>query len=432
MKLIRLITAVASVLIGLGACAAPAPSPWEQPTANLAAQIAEILGPGQARLTIRNLSTISNDEIPAIRRLLERDIKTHGVLASGAESANQVRVTLSENQREWLWVAEVIEGNETRVAMVEIRHSQDQVPAASAAMLLHKERILGPGVLDTLPCVSVTDGKPPLLAVTERRHGLLVLKQGCLLALDRTPSGFPDGKTFDNLAPAQAQNRDPQGLIITEGDDDEFLVLLPGTECAGNYTSSSEPDRPPGEGWSLKCHPSDDPWPILTGETLSGPIQFKAFFNSARNYFTGVVSPSLGVDLPPFYTAALLPRPSAGAALIIGGIDGKVQLAENNALKPVFGARDWGSDFATLHSGCGTGTQIVASGSGEAISDSLRAYELPAQEAIPTSAPLAMDGTVTALWTAPDGKSIFAVVRKVANQGTANEYEVDRVTASCN
>jgi hypothetical protein len=38
-----------------------------------------------------------------------------------------------------------------------------------------------------------------------------------------------------------------------------------------------------------------------------------------------------------------------------------------------------------------------------------------------------MDGTVTALWTAPDGKSVLAVVRNAAN-----EYEVDRVTALCN
>jgi hypothetical protein len=133
------------------------------------------------------------------------------------------------------------------------------------------------------------------------------------------------------------------------------------------------------------------------------------------------------VDLPPFYTAALLPRPAGGAALLIGGIDGKVQVLENGSLQPVNGARDWGSDFAVLHSGCGAGTQIVASGSGEAASDSLRAYDLPAHEAVPTSAALAFDGTVTALWTAPGGKSIFAVVRNATN-----EYEVDRVTASCN
>ncbi len=48
-------------------------------------------------------------------------------------------------------------------------------------------------------------------------------------------------------------------------------------------------------------------------------------------------------------------------------------------------------------------------------------------EALPASSPVAMDGTVTALWTAQDAKSVFAVVRNAA--GT---YEVDRVTALCN
>ncbi|MGB8262242.1 MAG: hypothetical protein WCE75_17925, partial [Terracidiphilus sp.] len=127
-----------------------------------------------------------------------------------------------------------------------------------------------------------------------------------------------------------------------------------------------------------------------------------------------------------FYSAALVPR-AAGPALLVGGIDGKVLLAEGGALKPVNGARDWGSDFAALRSGCGAGTQIVTSGSGEALADSLRAFELPALEVIPVSAPLAMEGTVIALWAAPDGKSLLAVVR-----GAQNRYEVDRVTALCN
>jgi hypothetical protein len=107
-------------------------------------------------------------------------------------------------------------------------------------------------------------------------------------------------------------------------------------------------------------------------------------------------------------------------ALLVNGIDGKVQLAEGGMRKPVSGARDWGSDFAAFNSGCGTGAQIVASGSGEALAGSLRAYDLPAQEAIPASAPLAIEGTV------------IAVVRRQGNQGAGREYEVDRVTASCN
>jgi hypothetical protein len=434
MKRLWLAVLIANCLIVRNALAAPMPPPpsrWQQPATALADQIAGILGPGQAKLTIRNLSTIPADDIPAIRLLLEQDLKARGVLVSGAESANAIRVTLSENIRERLWVAEVNEGSETRVAMVGIQHSQDRIPANSSSMVLHKELFLGPNELDQLPCLSTTDGKPPLIAIVERIHGLLILKQNCLLALDRAASGFSDGKSFDDLALTQTQARDPRGLIVSDAEGDGFLAFLPGTECAGKYSTSPDPNRPPGEGWSLHCHRSDDPWPIVTSETPTGPIHLKAFFNSSRNYFTGVVTPSLGVDLPPFYSAVFLPR-AAGPALLIGGIDGSVQLTESGTLKPVSGTRDWGSDFAALQTGCETGTQIIASGSGEALNDSLRAYDLPAREAIPASAPLAMNGTVTALWTAPDGKSVFAVVRRPGNQHASNEYEVDRVTSSCN
>jgi hypothetical protein len=153
----------------------------------------------------------------------------------------------------------------------------------------------------------------------------------------------------------------------------------------------------------------------------------KAFYNAARNYFTGVINGFPGVDLPPFYSSAQIVRSASSTPLLVGGIDGKVQILENGKLKAVSGARDWGSDFAALHTGCGAGTQIIASGSGAAPNDSLRGYELPAQEAIPISVPLAMDGAVTALAASPDGKSLIAIVRTAANQ-----YEVDRVTANCN
>ena len=127
MKLVWLIAVVMSGLSGLSAqIQTPRPAHGNSPRRALAEEIAGILGPGQAHLTIRNLSTISNGEIPAIRRLLEQDLKTHGVLASGAESANAIRVTLSENTRERLWVAEVIEGSETRVAMVHVEPGAQQ------------------------------------------------------------------------------------------------------------------------------------------------------------------------------------------------------------------------------------------------------------------------------------------------------------------
>jgi hypothetical protein len=422
MKLAGVVLAFITGLMSLTASAAP--SQWEQPAASLASQISEILGPGQARMTIRNNSLLSNDEIPAIRRLLEADLKSHGILASGAESANTIRVTLSENQRERLWVAEIIEGNETHVAMVHVDMGFAPSGPARERIVLRRETYLTHAGLNGL---SGNLSDEPVLAMTSINSGLVVLQQDQIVIVSMTTVGWMARKRMD-LNLRQQLARDPRGLLISSADGNGFMAEIAGAECIGRY-SPPPSDAIGGEGdWSLHCHESDDPWPIAAAQDSSAnsTTTIKAFYNAARNYFTGVVTPSVGVDLPPFYSAALLPRPD-GAGLLINGIDGKVQLAESNTLKPVSGTRDWGSDFAALHSGCGAGTQIIASGSGEAITDSLRAYELPALEAVPASAPLAMDGTVTALWTAPDGKSLYAVVRNASDQ-----YEVDRVTATCN
>jgi len=394
---------------------------WTSPAAELAGRIADILGPGQARLTVRNISSIPATQVAPIRILLEANLKTHGITIAGAESANEIKVTLSENSRERLWVAETGEGSSSQVAMVRFPIILPETAAGHAQMHLHKERFLGPFELERLLCFPVT--KPPLLAVLESQNGLMVLKQGCLLALDRTANGFLDGKGFYHLDSAQPATRDPRGILAAGTEPDAFVAYFPGMACAGSFTPSQDPNRAPGEGWKLACLASDDPWPLAMG--TSPPL--KAFFNASRNYFTGVVTPSVGVNLPPFYSAAWVPRAGGASALLIAGIDSKVQLAENGALRAVAGTRDWGSDFAALNSGCGAGTQIIISDSGDAASDSLRAYELPSYEASPVSDPLDMEGTVTALTLAANGKSVLAVVRK-----SQEEYEVDRVTALCN
>jgi hypothetical protein len=428
MKLSWLVTAGLIGLMALAAGAAPAPSPWEQPAAALAEQIAGILGPGEARLTIRNLSSISTEEIPAIRRLLQQDLKAHGVTISGADSANAVRVTLSESARERLWVAEAAEGAETKVAMVKVDFEAASVQPAQDRIVLRKELYLGKAQLSMPPIFS---DDQPILAMIGFSAGLVVLRQDDVLIFAMTTAGWKEEKTLV-LSPRLPLARDPRGILLPADDGNGFTAFVAGMECNGSYTPRTDNGGNAGD-WAIHCRESDDPWPLRANPAspagsapAHGAAPLKAFYNAARNYFTGLVVPVQGVDLPPFYSAALLARPDA-TGLLIGGIDGKVQMVENGALKPVAGTRDWGSDFAALHSGCGGGTQILASGSGEAANDSLRAYELPALEAISASAPLAMEGTVTALWSAPDGKSVFAMVRN-----PANEYEVDRVTALCN
>jgi hypothetical protein len=415
MKWLCLLAAFSSVLM------AQAPietsSQCEQPAEALAEQIAAILGPGQAHLVIRNNSQISTDEIPAIRRLLEQDLKARGIQASGAESADVIRVTLSENLRERLWVAEIVEGNETRVAMVRVEPASLQQKVSMSGITLRKE--------------AVFTTSQPVIAALQTADNLVVIEPEEIVILAHSPDGWKE-QTRVGIGQKRPLPRDPRAVVYPSPDGPGLEAWVAGMSCTGSPEPSAD--------WNIHCRESDDPWfltpPQPTQNAAAADMNtqvtpLRAFYNSARDYFTGVVTPSIGADLPPFYTAILLPR-SDGGGLLLNGIDGKVLFVTGGSLKSVSGARDWGSDFALLSSGCGAGTQIVASGSGEATADSLRAYDLPALEAIPASAPLTMDGTVTALWSGPDYKSIFAVVRKPAAAGQNDPYEVDRVTANCN
>lgn len=415
-KLILLLAAITGLLVQPAIAAS---SPWQQPSADLAAQIASILGPGQAHLTIRNFSTISIDEIPTIRRFLEQDLKPHGITASGADSASAIRVTLSETAHNRFWIAEIVEGNETQVAIVDLGPAPPQAVSVATGLMLRSQPIL--------------TAREPILAALELPTALIVLEPEQIVIDSRTPNGWREQQR-EPIAVLRPEARDRRGALLGSQNGSSFEAWLPGIRCAGNIDPTSQPSN-----WKIQCRSSDDPWAItqpplqltdLTanpGNASAAVTPIRAFYNATRNYFTGVVNPSPGVDLAPFYSMAQLPRPAATTALLFNGIDGKVQLAENGVLKPVSGTRDWGSDFALLHSGCGGGVQVIASSSGEAKLDSLRVYELPAFEAIPASAPLSTDGAVTALWPAPDDSSVFAVIRTANNQ-----YEVDRVTALCN
>lgn len=424
------LAAAAWIVLMASLLSAQAPSPWQQSAAALAGKIADLLGPGQAHLTLNNISSVPAGEVPAIQKLLEDDLRARGISVAGPDSANSVRVTLSESASERLWVAQVIEGDETQVAMVDAGPVSPARNQPISGMVLRRESILATG--------------QPVLATLETPGGLVVLEPQRIAIFERSPTGWQE-QHHAEVVPSGPLARDPRGILLPSSTGRGFVAWLPGQNCMGSYL-----EGPSGLDWTMGCHASDDPWTIISGAKTGGTVApalpaqlpnaqtnpmaaetpaptLKAFYNGARNYFTGTIVPNPALDTPPFYEAAFMPRLAGGEALVLGGIDGRVQLLDNGALSTLSGTGDWGSDFAALHSGCGAGTQIVASGAGDAATDTLRAYDLPALEAVPTSEPLAVDGTVTALWTAPDGRSVLAVVRTAASR-----YEVDRVSATCN
>src|SRR5579862_1819547 len=174
MRLIWLL--IISGLMAAQISAAQVPGRWDQPAAALADQIAGILGPSQAHITIRNLSTISTDEIPAIHRLFEQDLKTRGVTSSGDESANAVRITLSENARERLWVAEVVEGKSTHIAMVRVEPDRPRPMHAPTGVTLRKQLI--------------GSFHEPILSVLEIQKGLITLGPEQIVSYARSEAGW--------------------------------------------------------------------------------------------------------------------------------------------------------------------------------------------------------------------------------------------------
>ena len=158
----------------------------------------------------------------------------------------------------------------------------------------------------------------------------------------------------------------------------------------------------------------------------------RAFYAAARNFFTGALSPGIGKisNLPSFYSAAVLPRPSY-ALWAYAAVDGSLHLVDGMTDQAVRGAK-WGSDLAAIHSGCGVGTQLLVS-AGESLEpgsterDSLRAFEIPDREPVAVSAAVEFSGQIVALWPESTGNGAAAIVKR----NDTGSYEAYRVSISC-
>ncbi len=404
------------------ACLTPAAraANWEQAARDLARQIAVLAGPGPARLTIRNDSPLAIGEVPGIRTLLERDLRGYGVVSGGSDSATLIRITLSENVRGGLWVAEVVEGTETRVAMVPVSLGTASVSAGGAGLVVRRTLLISEAE-PVLDAQVFGVGTLARLVVLEPEQIVIYVRSSATLSFASEPgAGWVQDQTFA-IAHTRPFPRDMRGELAA-AQDHLFDAYLPGVECSGTNT---------GAQVTVACGDSDDPWPV--GGTAAGPVggaagfAQRAFYNAMRDYFTGVLAPGFGADLPPFYQASNIARPT-GTAVLLNGIDGRVQLLENNLLKSVNGTSDWGSDFAVVRSACGSGEQVLVSGTGAAEEeDSLRAYEIVGREAVVVSPPLPVEGTVMAMHAAPDGSSATVIVRGDVPQ----RYEVWNASTLC-
>lgn len=374
-------------------------SRWDSSASDLARQIAALTGPGTITLAVTNRSSIAADDVPIIRRALQRELRSAGVVVREKNAESDVRVTLSQNLQGWLWVAEVQEGAETKVAMLAVAGSQVAAQATTAPAMTLRASLLH---AQADPILDIA-----MLGVGADQH-MIVLTPEQIRSYAQVGGEWQLTQSYD-IAHAQPLPRDVRGRIVPAADHG-FDAYLSGAHCAASKSA---------DNWALtiSCSGSDDPWPLGSQ---------KGFYNPARNFFTGVVVPGFGPKLPPFYSAAEVSR-TGSTAFLFADVSGAVHILESGSHKLLIGVRDWGSDIAAVRSECGSGTQVLATAAGWPAADSLRAYEIAGREAAPASAPLNFNGTITTLWPAADGTSAIAIVSQPQGAG----YEAYRISVVC-
>lgn len=396
---------------------------WSVPEQQLAQKIVLVTGLGAVALTVENRSSLSKRESDVVGDGLRAALETLGLhLVKPEQAVARVAIALSENPTAYVWVAEIRMGDgKSAVEMVSAARAEG---AASAR--------------DSLP---LSIRKIPLWTQDERILDLAVLEENAAptriavlgpedVSLYRQQGGKWQREQMLTVTHARPWPRDLRGRV-TPGKDHLLDVYLPGVIC----------HSPSGMPLALSCLESDDPWPLLAGSLSSGASanfpsfgastlpaipQVGAFFSSARNFFTGALAPGVGTftTVPRFYSAAFLPR-GKYVLWIFAAVDGQIHMVDGVSDQPA--RLNWGSDIVSVRTACGAGWQVLATGSGTAAGESIRAFEFPARDAVPVSAAAEFAGTVTALWTEAKGDTAIAVTR----HGDTGGYEAFRVAMAC-
>ena len=311
-----------------------------------ARELARRVRPDVASLTVRNLSSLPAAAVADITRTLETELRVRSNRPGAI-----VSVTLSENVKSYLWVAEIRRGEDREVAMLAV--DRPDAPAATPAPVAIAKKLLW------------EQEKPILDAATV---------ESMLIVLDSASVSFYRDRQLTQSLPIpgwRPMPRDPRGRLIIERDS--FRAFLPGIICTGSLSPAA-----------MSCGESNAPWPLdgVTAELAPG-----------RNYFT---APRLGA----FFSAASLAK-----FQIVAGLDGRARIYDNT-LGEVSALTGWGSDIAAIENGC---AQILATRPGDAGEpDAVQAYDLSGRSA---GDPATLPGPVVALWRSGRKGEAVAVAR---------------------
>jgi hypothetical protein len=337
------------------------------------------------------------------KRTIEAELHAHGVRAVADTSyETKIRITLSRDNVERLWIADYDSGGARAAVMVSFELTSLDLRSWITGAHLDRELVF-------------TDSSPMLdFACTSSAVGT-----GCgeVLALHE------DGVVFMalelNLPAAAVEHekpwsRDVRGRLSRAGSD--FGVRVEDVACSGNLN----------EVHGSKCAPTVSPW-TFPGPRGEGTSAVLVRGQNAFEWVGRFATNGGRAKRDSFYSLAGLDV-NAEPGWISSGIDGEVRIFTDKTGETVGIASGWGSELAAVKTDCGNGWQILATRQRDLTeTDAITVYEWTGTEFRALSDPVEMNGTIVAMWSAQDGGPARAVVH---NLKTGN-YEAYLLKVGC-
>jgi hypothetical protein len=386
------------------------PNPWQDPARELAKKIVALTGPRQTfALAVRNLSSLSDSEVAAVRLALEAEMPAAGLsLAANPDAAPELRITLSENLQGLLWVAEIPRDDAHEVAMVSVPKTAAPSPSATTQMFVLQSKLIWEQGEPILDFALLDQGSP---GVGQR---LLVLGS-TKMSLYHADNGRLQLQQSAPLPALTNPARDPRGYLVLR--DDHFLLSLAGNLCRGvvdqmlNVTCWNQSQDVPRQ-YVEELH-----WlelGIVPGRNFfrqrfqvqGSEVQRESLFSSAAGWV------------------------EAGEPLRFDvGLDGVARLYRLNADQaPAASFSGWGSQLTGISSHCGRERQLLVTRPGDWTElDAVQAFDVVGTQAVVVSSPLEFPGPVKELWP---GKTFMTALAIVQNLKTSR-YEAYTLTLSC-
>jgi hypothetical protein len=153
-------------------------------------------------IEVRNISSLAADEVSVVEQTLKRELQNQSVRApANSTDAVDVRVTLSESIKSFLWAAEIGRGNGPQVVLLVVpRSSENQIGSNAMPVTLRSEKFWegSQRILDAT-LANESDGGHLLLLLTQ--DGLQIRKVGS------------DVISIVQIPPGEFRMRDPGGGI---------------------------------------------------------------------------------------------------------------------------------------------------------------------------------------------------------------------------